>query len=360
MPSKKPYVGIAKAGRKIASWPHLSAVLITIVLLAGGSLVFGSFWYIPKLDNYLTTTVTAATESLTLSISGDEPSSWVLPPGHFLFAEEIWPDGDCTELPAPVEFIPPEYRCATDERLRLVVQGTATVTMEITPDGSWSIGVIGQDETFVASLFDVHDAELYQTDSEVRYGTQLGAGKNAGTTSVRLRLAAATAMLGAHVSESTGMEPGADPFWLPTLLAGNIESYSKNLPDHGKYHIAGEHLDSGDIVYVDPADDGVVPANRSIWGIAIVGERAVAVSDMTEIEQYVIHTVLHTSHRTLTVQRLGATEGHNITASDWSIMSQWPNGQKTWVFFISITVVLAFALQLSDWIADKAQQSKKN
>jgi len=91
--------------------------------------------------------------------------------------------------------------------------------------------------------------------------------------------------------------------------------------------------------------------------VATIEARAVAVSGATEVSQYVIHAVLHTTHRSLTVRRFGSSAGHEIKASNWSIISRWPNGQRTWVLFVSITAVLAFALQLSDWIASKAKKS---
>lgn len=360
MPTETHGKGIRQAIRRVLSAPHLSAGIITIALFLVLSLFFGSFRLIGVLTKDLTTTVTAATESLTLSLRDKAESSWVLPAGTFLVAEALKGVDSCAEQPLLYGTIPQGFKCEVSTSVRLVVNGATDVYWEVTPDGEWSV-LVGADEgtTFVAALLNENDAELLTTSEEIRFSTQLGAEPDKPTRAVRLPLIAATAVLGSHVRYASSIDGDASDFWQPSLLAGNVVTFGKNRPDEGKYHILGEQLDSGDVVNIDSDSESGDSNEDTIWGVATIEERAVAVSGMTEASQYLIHAVLHTTHRTLTVRRFGSGEGHKIKASNWSIMSRWPNGQKTWVFFVSVTVVLAFALQLSDWIASKAAKSKK-
>ncbi len=358
---------------RIVSWPHLAAGIVTVAIFVVGGALFGSFRLIAVLTKDLTTTITAATESLELSLRDKSRSSWVLPAGTFLVSTAMRDSVSCEELPLLEGHIPQGFSCTTTRNVRLVVEGAADIQWHVTPDGRWSAVVSRSGAAdFAASLRDADDVELFTTADELRFTTRLGVAPHGSARSVRLPLIASTAVLGSHVRYSSGIDDNENDFWQPTLLAGDVVTFGKNRPDEGKYHILGEQLDSGDVVYVDSQEDAAAKTGGehedaadddnedSIWGVAIIEQRAVAVSDTTEVEQYLIHAVLHTTHRTLTVRRFGSTEGHKIKASNWSIMSKWPNGQKTWVFFVSVTVVLAFALQLSDWIASKAKRSKKN
>lgn len=364
MPTRKRGKGFRNAIQRIASWPHLSAAIITIALFLVASAAFGSFRLLGILSKDLTTTVTAATESLTLSLREKTQSSWILPAGDFLVPGAMKNIETCAEQPLLYGSIPQGFKCNVSESVRLTVDGAAEVYWEVTPDGEWSM-VVGADggAAFTASLFDASDTQMLTTSEEIRFSTQLGPDQDSSVAAVRLPLIAATAVLGSHVHYASSIDGDAGDFWQPTLLAGNVVTFGKNRPDEGKYHILGEELDAGDVVSIDSAgtgsDESDGGADHSIWGVATIEDRTVAVSDTTEVSQYLINAVLHTTHRTLTVRRFGAADGHKITASNWSIMSKWPNGQKTWVFWASVTAVLAFSLQLSDWIASKAKKSKK-
>ncbi len=367
--------------QRIVSWPHLAAAIVTAVIFLIGGFFFGSTRLLAVLTEDLTTTITAATESLEISLRDESESSWVLPAGEFLVPVAMKRDIRCNELELLYGQIPQGFSCSTDRNVRLVVQGAAAIRWDVTPDGNLSVRVRANgDPEFRATLHDTDDAELLATSEELRFTTLLGDDRGGAARSLRLPLIASTAVLGSHVRYSSSVAGSQNDFWQPTLLAGHVVTFGKNRPDKGKYHILSEQLDSGDVVYVDADDEAADKPNQSsstapeeateppeedsekdtIWGVATVEQRAVAVSETTEVEQYLIHAVLHTTHRALTVRRFGSTEGHTIKASNWSIMSKWPNGQKTWVFFVSVTVVLAFALQLSDWIASKANKSKKN
>jgi hypothetical protein len=363
VPTKKRGKGFRGAVQHIASWPHLSAAIITIALFLVASVTFGSFRLLGILTKDLTTTVTVATESLTLSLRENTESSWVLPAGAFLVPEAMKSIETCAEQPLLYGSIPQGFKCNVSESVRLTIDGAADVHWEVTPDGKWSMLIgVDDDTTFTASLFDANDTELLATSDEIRFSTHLDPDQDSSIPAVRLPLIAATAVLGSHVHYASSIDGDTSDFWQPTLLAGSVVTFGKNHPDQGKYHILGEELDAGDVVSIDSAgeaeDESDDVAKDSIWGVATIEDRSVAVSGTTEVSQYLIHAVLHTTHRTLTVRRFGAADGHKITASNWSIMSKWPNGQKTWVFWASVTAVLAFALQLSDWIASKATKSK--
>jgi len=371
VPTKKLRKKTRNFVRRILSSSFLSDRIFAVALLVIAIVLLASIMSPIFLSKYLTTTVTGATESLTLSLREKTQSSWVLPAGYFLVPAAMHKIDTCAELPLLYGSIPQGFRCHMSESVRLVVDGAADVHWEVTPEGKWSMLVnTNADMTFTVSLFDEDDAELLKTSEEVRFSTRLGSEPEMAATAVRLPLVASTAVLGSHARYASSIEGNENDFWQPTLLTGNVVTFGKNRPDEGKYHILDEALDSGDVVYIDSFDKSRDESRRekddaendeikdSIWGVVTLEERAVSVSDTTEVTQFMIHAVLHTTHRTLTVRRFGAAR-HKIKASNWSIVYRWPWGQKLWVIFVSVTGALAFALQLSDWIASRAAKSEK-
>ena len=356
-----------KLSKLIRLTPIVTAWLATFLLFLGIAYLSGALNILKHLTRDLTTTVSAATESLSFSLAKGTQSSWVLPPGVFLGPDKISDDPPCVEAPRENEFVPQEYFCTLTRNTRVVIDGAATITHEVTPTGDWSIVITkGDDPDANIQLQDGGNPELATYEEELRFSTSIGkaAANNdpsrKGPTSIRFPVIAATATVGDHIRYAAGIREEFGAFWQPTLLSGNIATYGLNRPDTGKYQILSERLDTGDIVDIDTKDRKFhMTPEDSIWGVVTIEDRTVLLSDTTETRQYVIYAVLHTTHRSLTVRRFGAGDGHEIKASGWSIISRWPNGQMTWVIFVSFILVLTFILQLTEALQHKSLKSKK-
>jgi hypothetical protein len=337
----------------IGSTPFLSAVIATVSLLLVASLAFGAFSLLKVASQDLTTTVAATTESMSLMLKEDRQSSWNLPRGIYLSPADPKKNGvSCKENkdPALDELrtlgIAVGLECTTEFTTRLVIEGIAKVEFVLTRSAGWSMSIVGPDELPIdAKLFDRDGGLLLETASEFRFqSSQIG---------IRFPLVAASTTLGAHLHYASSVNDKPSDLWQPALLSGNVSIIARNLPDDEKYDVLHDALDSGDVIGIEGDKDGL------IWGMATIDEQSVALSGMAEIEQPVIHAVLHTSHRQISVRRFGTPEGHTIRAGTWTIISRWPNGQESWVAFMSLTVILTFVLQLADSLKHKPRKSKE-
>jgi len=363
-PRKKSFLSVfGKVVRKLVrSTPFLTALFATLLVFVLTSPFFGSHQVFRVISQDLTTTVTAATESLSFSLIENAQSSWVLPPGKFLILDEPERLGECGEAPREYEFISQGFFCTTDIRTRLVVEGAATITHTVDPTGDWTVTVTGSsDVDFTAYILDVDDEELARTKRDISFELSLGDdGLDEDLKYLSFPIVAATGQIGSDVRYASTIEGNIDDFWEPTLLAGSVTTFALNFPEQGKYQILSERLDSGDIIGIFTEDTIFGrKSDDTIWGVASIREQTVSLSDTTEVEQFVIFAVLHTTHRALTVGRFGSAEGHKIRASNWSIISKWPNGQETWVLFISLILILTFVLELSGAFKSKPLKSGK-
>lgn len=364
----RPFLGVFyKTMRKLVkSTPILTAAFATIIILVITSLLFGSYKILIVLTQDLTTTVTAATESLSFSLRDKAQSSWVLPPGEFLILDK--PEGSlaCKDAPRVYENISQGFTCTTPSRVRLVIEGAAKIKHEVKPDGKWSMEISGNNDTALTSrLLDDNDAVIAKFIREFGFSADLGDQEPSDTElrkdyeSVRIPIIATTAKIGSDVHYASGIRGELGDFWQPTLLSGNVSTFARNYPEEGKYQILSERLDSGDTIGIEtekePTQD---EPDDLIWGVATIEHQTVLRSDTTEVEQYVIYAVLHTTHRKLSVLRFGSGV-HHISASGWSIISKWPNGQETWVAFISAILIMTFVLQLADSLNRKPLKSRK-
>jgi hypothetical protein len=351
----------------LGSAPIQTAILATLIigLLIGG--VAGTLNVFKHLTQNLTTTVTAATESLSFSLAKGTQSSWVFPPGRFLGPDKIAEDPACEVVPPENPVLPEEFICTLGMNTRVVIDGAATVTHTVTPTGGWSTVITkGDDPDASIQLLDGANENVTTYERELRFSSRIEetvvdddlSGKS--LASIRFPIIAATARVGGHIRYAVGVGGTLDDFWQPTLLSGNVATYGLNRPDTGKYQILSERLDTGDIIEIDTKDrEFHMPRSDSIWGVVTIENRTVLLSDTTETKQYVIYAVLHTTHRWLTVRRFGAVDGHQIKASGWDIIAKWPNGQEAWVFFVSSILVLTFVIQLADPLKRKRLKSKK-
>jgi len=343
----------------------VALLAFAVVVTIGAAFLVKSGWPFFKRD--LTTTVTAATESLSFSLNKGAQSSWVLPRGDFLVDDKLSANSQC-DLQTPVnKFVPDQYLCTVDHSTRLVIEGPAEVSLEVTPDGRWDMAVLSNDDSkIVARVLNDKDEELASYEQEIRFSTTLGEQNKKEDTrskipvSIRISIIAASGEVGSHIRYATGISGPPGDFWQPTLLSGNVATFGLNHPGRGKHQILSERLDTGDIVeiYTDDGPDSQ-KSDDTIWGVATIENRTVLLSDTTEVTQYVIYAVLHTTHRTLRVKRFGSPAGHEIKASVWSIISRWPNGQQAWVILISVILLLTFVLQLSDSLERISLNKKK-
>ncbi len=348
----------------LKSTPILVAIISTAIVFLGAGLLFDSYNVRKVLNQDLTTTVTAAAESLSFSLIENTQSSWILPPGKFLLLDEPKKANslNCRDAPREYEDISQGYSCTPIIRTRLVVEGAANITHKVDPDGKWTVEVGGSNGVdFTVYILDSDDVELARSKREISFEVNLKDDKlDKDLRYIRIPIIAATGQIGSDVRYASSIGGEIDDFWEPSLLSGNVTTYALNYPEKGKYEILSERLDSGDIIGIftrETTSGG--ESDDTIWGVATIREQTVLLSDTTEIEQYVIYAVLHTTHRALSVNRFGSSDGHEIRASGWSIISKWPNGQETWVAFMSIVLVLTFVLQLADFLKRKPLKSGK-
>jgi len=349
--------------------PHVAHVIFLILLITSASFLIYAILPFPARD--LTTTVTTATESLSFSLKKGMPLSWVLPPGEFLgkFRDDDDPQaqlGICKNQLDDIPYVEPVYLCNYPKPTRLVVDGPADVTLEVTPGGRWSVTIIGKDDPkFRVRVLNSEDKilSLLETyEKEFRFATKLREGSNTGTRtdSIRLAIIAASGVIGSDVHYASNINNGISNFWQPILLAGDVTTFGINLPGKGKYQIHSDRLDTGDIIEIDTEINALGQgSDDTIWGVASIGKRVVVLPGSTEVDQFVIHAVLQTTHRDLSVKRFGSPKGYQIKAPWWSIISRWPNGQQYWVALISVVLILTFGLQLGDSIRERRSKKRK-
>jgi hypothetical protein len=330
---------------------YLAALAWTLFLLLLVTLFFGSYGILKVASQDLTTTISAATESLSFSLKKDRQSSWNLPAGTFVVPQRL-ENVECDEIfddeIAKVSDLKVSlgYECRRDSNTRLEIEGAANLQVTVTPAGELSVSVTrGINPAIEARLVDESDEVLFETVSEIRFASQL----IGNSQRIRFPLVAASAVIGSHLNYAVTVDGSINDLWQPSLLSGNVSVIALNLPDSEIYNVLGESLDTGDVIRVGseapPPPDG---ATNLIWGMFTIEKQDVTLSGITNVEQFLIHAVLHTSHRNISVVRFGTKDGHTIKASTWTIISKWPNGQESWVVFMSAILMLTFIVQLSD------------
>jgi hypothetical protein len=163
------------------------------------------------------------------------------------------------------------------------------------------------------------------------------------------------AVLGADLHQSSTIDGSPYDYWQPVLLAGNVTMSADNKPDLEKYRVLSERLDPGDVVHIGDKEETELTANgrNAVWGMLTIGIGSGTAAAPAGTAA-TIQVVLHTSLREVSVTRFGAPGGHVVKASWWSILQKWPNGQSIWVGFVSVLLILGFALQLGGSLASRA------
>jgi hypothetical protein len=378
--------------------PYAFAILFIFFALVLASQRFGVF-SITKIQNEgLTSTITASTEALSFSLQEDRQSSWILPAGMFLVTtidppEDEDKDMDCsdriehidgTEHEDGTEHIDNDfligYQCAFGSNARLEINGAAEVAVMITPAGNLRLTVKPHGKSPLDVRVDnAEDESLFPPQLELGYETTLPAKipNSEDIYQVRVPLIATSAQVGSHLHYVSTVDTSPDDFWQPALLSGNVSIIARNHPDFEKFDVLNEALDTGDVLGIgrnvseDEQDDESKPDDEYkpddektdlVWGVATIGRQATTLSGTTEIDQFMIHVVLHTTHRQLSVRRFGTRgtrAGHIVAASRWSILSRWPNGQKAWVSFVTAAFLLTTILALGECIRDNPLSNKK-
>ena len=329
-----------KAGRKLtrlykANALSLGMTIFGVLLIAVGFGVLrpGSFK-----DPLLTTTVNASTESFQFFTPKGRESAWSLPPGQFSILGAAEEDSGCESSGF-------ESVCEFTANTRLEIAGAAEVKMQMVPTGGWVLSVAETEssETDV-KLFDVEGKLLLQSSQLLEFYAATP------PNAIRLPFVADSAVLGADLRQSSTIDGSAYDFWQPVLLSGDVLMISNNRPNRETYTVLEERLDPGDLAHIGAPDKKNNAEERdAVWGMVTV---TLADSPNT-VGMAVFHVVLHTSRHEVYVTRFGAPEGHVIRASYWSIRQKWPNGQSAWVFFVSVTLVLTFILQLGQSLKKK-------
>ena len=357
-----------------ASAPYVLAAATSAIFLLGAVLYFKSYNVGRVDDKGLTATITAATESLSFSLEEDRESAWNLPAGIFFVATDQSPNEKyCIEKKEDLGGMTVllGYTCQFESTRRLEIDGAANVAITLTPAGKLRLSVKPhKPDAFTFRLMDEENRPQIESSQELSYETQLPGGPQdpRAQYQVRIPLIATSAQVGQHLHYVSTIEDSPDAFWQPVLLSGNVSIIAQNHPDSEKYDVLTESLDTGDVLGIgmdtlDSAEssaDGREDADHDlVWGMATIGNQQATLSGTSGIEQFLIHVVLHTTHRELSVRRFGTRDGHTIKASQWTIISKWPNGQKAWVSFMSLIIVLGFVLSLGDVLKANPLKIKK-
>jgi len=358
---------------RVATRPYAYAILFISLALFLAGLRFGVF-YIEKIQHDgLTSTITASTEALSFSLQEDRQSSWILPVGMFLVTTDPSNNNDCnamTEFVGGIDLLI-GYQCTSGSNTRLEINGAAEVAVMITPAGKLRLTVKPHGKSPLdVRVVNAEDESLFPPQLELGYETTLPAKipDSDDVYQVRVPLIATSAQVGSHLHYVSTVDTSPDDFWQPALLSGNVSIIAQNHPDSEKFDVLNEPLDTGDVLGIgrnvseDEQGDEYTPDDAKtdlVWGVATIGRQATTMSGTTEIDQFMIHVVLHTTHRQLSVRRFGTRVGHTVAASRWSILSRWPNGQKAWLSFVTAAFLLTTILTLGECIRDNPLRKKK-
>jgi hypothetical protein len=361
--------------------PYVFAILFIFFALYLAGLRFGVFSISSVQNEGLTSTITASTEALSFSLQEDRQSAWILPAGIFLVTTDPSKNGDCeakTEFVGGIDLLI-GYQCTSASNTRLEINGAAEVSVVITPAGKLRLTVKPHGrKPLDLRVVDAGDNTLFPPQQELGYETTLPAKipNSDDVYQVRVPLIATSAQVGSHLHYVSTIDTSPDDFWQPTLLSGNVSIIAQNHPDTEKFDVHSEALDTGDVLGIgrDPNEselgDEYDPEDERtdlVWGMATIGQQVTTMSGTTELDQFMIHAVLHTTHRQLSVRRFGTAKGHTIEASQWSILSKWPNGQKAWFILVTaafllttaLTTTLTTFLTVSDFFRGKPLRKKK-
>ncbi len=356
--------------------PYAFAILFIFLAMLVASWRFGVF-SIKKIQNEgLTSTITASTEALSFSLQEDRQSAWNLPGGIFFVATDPSKNNDCkpqTEYIGGIDLLI-GYQCTSDTNTRLEIDGAAEIFVTITPAGKLRLTVKPHGKNPLdLRVVNTDDNTLFPPQQELGYETTLPAKipNSDDVYQVRVPLIATSAQVGSHLHYVSTIDTSPDDFWQPALLSGNVSIIARNHPDFEKFDVLNEALDTGDVLGIgrnvseDEQDEQYKPDDEKtdlVWGMATIGRQATTLSGTTELDQFMIHVVLHTTHRQLSVRRFGTRgtrAGHTVAASRWSILSRWPNGQKAWVSFVTAAFLLTTILALGECIRDNPLKNKK-
>lgn len=307
---------------------------------------------------FFTTTIAASTELIAFSKLPEQEASWNLPPGTFsILGDTNLESCESSQL---------ETACVVPDNSRLVVNCAAQVTLQVAPDGAWSMTVTGTSvDGSEIRLLDGNDKELLRSTDYLSFSAEHG-------RPFRMPFVASQAQVGANLRESRTIDNVAYDYWQPILLDGHVQMSADNKPGREKYQVLSEKLDRGDVLQVGARDDRAEPAScpdnpdeaglndsrtiaDPIWGlltIGVVGPEIVASErdgdpEWPPEETAFFQVVLHTSVPTLQVTRFGAPDGHQIKASSWAVLQKRPNLQSAWIAFVSAILVFTFIVELS-------------
>lgn len=342
--------------------------LLIILLIIALLFVIGIFGprYLKKIivyDKDLTATITVATEKLGFTLEDDRQSAWNLPAGEYLLATEQHEDLGClprTDVSTGVEFVI-GYRCVVQSRAWLEIDGAADVTVTLTPAGKLSVTVEPvRTRQLIAKIEPADGLEALVVEGGFGFESDLPETlpKFVQKYQMRLPLIAKSAIVGSHQYYVDSIEQRPEDFWQPVLLSGNVSIIAQNVPNTEKYDVLSEALGTGDVLGIGIDED---EANAElIWGTVTIGQQIAILGGVSEVDQFVIQAVLHTTHRELYVRRFGTgEEGHSIRASDWTIISRWPNGQKGWVTIMTVLFFVTTIFTIREAIKNNPLGKKK-
>ena len=313
--------------------PYVLAFSGTALL---GLVIFGNaIWPALVSEFKFTTTLTAVTQSFSIRTLPGGSSVWVLPPGTYSMIGGAEREG-CDKQ----DF---ELLCVSDTNLKVMISGQADLTWRTTPDGSWTFSAMGAGDPDLKISVTTGTDDAIESDQFITYRADNAA------LPVRHPFVATEVTVGEDLHESSAELVGSYSFWQPALLSGDIQMIANNKPSLEKYQVLATRIDPGDVVRVSHSEPQEEAGKAAIWGLLSTRPE----TDSSGSVGPPFDVTLHTSERQLNVSRFGAPDGHIIRASSWSIWRSWPIGQAAWVRFVSLVLILTFAMQLGQVLCER-------
>lgn len=267
----------------------------------------------------ITLSVSAATESIELSLKAERDYSWRLPPGTFALLSG---GGDGCKGEEP------DILCVFAQNTTLQVSGGPALTMESIPQGGFMLALSpAGDQPMNVALLGPYGDTLAETAELVFFESAPGAPE------IRMPMIVENATLGALLHESTADMGRADSIWQPMLQEGEFSVFASVGENRDRFQLLDGRFDPGDVIEMRarPEGDGE-SGDAAIWG-------HVSVTPPEDGTAPLVRANLHTPFAELVVRRFGAPDGYTIKTPPWQVLSRLPFWQSTWVIFVSLLLI---------------------
>ena len=309
----------------VLNWPGGRWPVPTVTsLFVISALIVAGVELLPKALSDVTSTVSARTEVLELTLQPGRVYVWWLPRGSYSLLTA--PDAKGCEQRGRFDVV-----CSYAEATAVTIKNGATARFELTtvegsPAPSFMLALTprgaagGKPANGNESTFEIRNA----ADELLVATPELVTFESAPVESWRIPLMVERVQIGESLTDSVA---AADALGgaarQPILTEGDVRMFARALWFDERYQIKEERF--------DPADVVVIPADPAARGL-LVGLLSLDAGTQSDFD-----LTLHTELAEVFVGRLGG--GHQIGISMWAIMSNLPFWLALWVVWVSLIVV---------------------